>query len=234
MKLVLPMGQGASWRRARELLDDEYEEVCVISVAATDSRDSAFSADTDMGEVLVVGRKTVGRKTTALPKHEHNSWTGGGTTYGGNMTYVSLERRPRTSSGRPSIPPPRRVCRRAGAGVEVAEHGGFCEPHPFVDAGQHWDRKHAGAHFALDRRLGNIGGPERVRCESDVREFPRSGFQARSFSITLFPRSLLPWSHSSCASPVVSVSPCPRGARGGVRGGPHLGSSGPTPPVSTA
>ena len=57
--LVLPMAaaQGGSWRKARELLADRYEDVTVVAIAASGSRDRAFSADTGMAEVLVVATK---------------------------------------------------------------------------------------------------------------------------------------------------------------------------------
>ncbi len=57
--LVLPaaFAQGASWRAAREMVEAEYENVVVVSLAATGQTDRAFSADTGMGEALLVGRK---------------------------------------------------------------------------------------------------------------------------------------------------------------------------------
>ncbi len=57
--LVLPaaFAQGGSWRAAREMVEAEYENVVVVSLAATGQTDRAFSADTGMGEVLLVGRK---------------------------------------------------------------------------------------------------------------------------------------------------------------------------------
>ena len=57
--LVLPMTaiQGASWRRARQLLAERYADVAVVTIASAGSRDRAFSADTGMAETLVLGTK---------------------------------------------------------------------------------------------------------------------------------------------------------------------------------
>ena len=57
--LVVPIAlvQGASWRRARELLARRYRDLVVIAVAATGSTDRAFSADTGMAEALVIATK---------------------------------------------------------------------------------------------------------------------------------------------------------------------------------
>ena len=69
LALVLPMAavQGGSWRRARELLTDQYEDVAVVSIAASGSRDRAFSADTGMAEALVVATRRAGRTGSAGP-----------------------------------------------------------------------------------------------------------------------------------------------------------------------
>ena len=57
--LVLPasFAQGGSWEAARSLIETEYEDIVVVSIAATGSTDLAFSADTGMAELLLVGRK---------------------------------------------------------------------------------------------------------------------------------------------------------------------------------
>ena len=69
LALVLPMAavQGGSWRRARELLADQYEDVTVVSIAASGSLDRAFSADTGMAEVLIVATKRADRNGSAGP-----------------------------------------------------------------------------------------------------------------------------------------------------------------------
>ena len=57
--LVLPAAcvSGSSWEDARRLLEREYEEVAVLTIAAHGDTDLAFSADTGMAEALVVATK---------------------------------------------------------------------------------------------------------------------------------------------------------------------------------
>ena len=57
--LVLPasFAQGGSWEAARALIEAEYKDIVVVSLAATGNTDRAFSADTGMAEVLLVARK---------------------------------------------------------------------------------------------------------------------------------------------------------------------------------
>ena len=57
--LVLPstIAWGASWKACRDLLKNDYEDLTVVSIAASDISAMSFSFDTDMGEVLVVARK---------------------------------------------------------------------------------------------------------------------------------------------------------------------------------
>ena len=59
LALVLPASflQGDSWASARQLLDEHYGDVAIISIAATGTRNCAFSADTGMAEVLVVAKR---------------------------------------------------------------------------------------------------------------------------------------------------------------------------------
>lgn len=57
--LVLPstIAWGSSWKACRDLLKDDYEDLTVVSIAASDRPTMSFSFDTGMGEVLVVARK---------------------------------------------------------------------------------------------------------------------------------------------------------------------------------
>ncbi len=57
--LVLPasFAQGGSWEAARALIETEYEDIVVVSIATTGNTDLAFSADTGMAEVLLVAKK---------------------------------------------------------------------------------------------------------------------------------------------------------------------------------
>ncbi len=57
--LVLPasFAQGGSWEAARELVEAAYEDIVVVTIAASGNTDRAFSADTGMAEVLLVAKK---------------------------------------------------------------------------------------------------------------------------------------------------------------------------------
>ena len=50
-------GSGASWQKFRRLLANDYNDIVVVSIAQGAARDSAFSADTNLAEVIVVARK---------------------------------------------------------------------------------------------------------------------------------------------------------------------------------
>ena len=57
--LVLPstIAWGSSWKKCRDLLKDNYEDLTVVSIASSNTKEMSFSFDTGMGEVLVVARK---------------------------------------------------------------------------------------------------------------------------------------------------------------------------------
>ena len=59
LALVLPASfvSGGAWEDARRLLDREYENLTVVTIAAYGNTDRAFSADTGMAEALVVATK---------------------------------------------------------------------------------------------------------------------------------------------------------------------------------
>lgn len=79
LALVLPatFASGESWVAARRLLESEYSDVTVISIAATGLGDTAFSADTSISEVMIVANKRTERNTEKTP-----------------ILYVNLESRP--------------------------------------------------------------------------------------------------------------------------------------------
>ena len=79
--LVLPASfvQGGSWAGARALVDRQYEDVVVVSIATSGDTDQAFSADTGMAEALVVGTR----------KRDPDSPSG-------DALFVNLLRRPRS------------------------------------------------------------------------------------------------------------------------------------------
>ena len=65
LALVLPAScvSGGSWEDVRRLLEREYEDLTVLTIAAHGDTDRAFSADTGMAETIVVATKCcAGRK----------------------------------------------------------------------------------------------------------------------------------------------------------------------------
>ena len=63
LALVLPLtvALGGSWAAVRQLLERHYHDVIVITLSTTGQHTRAFSADTGMGEALVVAVKRGGR-----------------------------------------------------------------------------------------------------------------------------------------------------------------------------
>ena len=82
---VLPMTfcQGQSWVAARRLFSTDYDDISIVSIAADASAAKAFSADTDMGEILLVARK---RSAGASERRGRS-----------DASYFNLHRRPKTS-----------------------------------------------------------------------------------------------------------------------------------------
>ncbi len=60
--VVLPLAvlQGYSWRKVRNLFYDNYRDVIVVSIAAARAIDKSFSAETNMGEALIIAKKSAG------------------------------------------------------------------------------------------------------------------------------------------------------------------------------
>ena len=67
LALVMPLSlmSGEAWENSRALLAKNYSNVVLISIAGADGADLSFSADTDMGECLVLGRKSKTGSTRA-------------------------------------------------------------------------------------------------------------------------------------------------------------------------
>ena len=81
MVMPLVLVQGEAWNRSRELLATHYNDLTVVGLAASAGGDKSFSADTGMGEVLVVGRRnTDGRRNDDRKP----------------ITFVALRNRPRS------------------------------------------------------------------------------------------------------------------------------------------
>ena len=78
--MVLPLAvlQGQSWQKARDLWRKQYSNIIVVSIAGEKSHEKSFSADTGLGEVLIVAKK----------QRNHDRDNRG--------LFVNLARRPRT------------------------------------------------------------------------------------------------------------------------------------------
>ena len=59
LAMVMPLSllSGEAWEESRQLLRKSYEDLILISIAGLRDNDLSFSADTGMGECLVIGRK---------------------------------------------------------------------------------------------------------------------------------------------------------------------------------
>ncbi|MDE0688952.1 MAG: hypothetical protein OXI61_12350 [Candidatus Poribacteria bacterium] len=77
MGFILPSTilSASTWNKARNLWAREYHDMLVVSIAAEKTEECAFSADTDMTECLILGKKGRGKNT-------------------GRGTFVCLHRRP--------------------------------------------------------------------------------------------------------------------------------------------
>jgi len=60
LALIMPLSliSGESWENSRQLLAQKYSDLILISISASDDKSMSFSADTDMGECLLIGRKS--------------------------------------------------------------------------------------------------------------------------------------------------------------------------------
>jgi len=78
LALVMPLSLmlGDAWEESRELLAKSYSDLALLSIAGADGAELSFSADTDMGECLVVGRKTQGgsRRATFIVLNERPAY----------------------------------------------------------------------------------------------------------------------------------------------------------------
>ncbi len=67
LALVMPLSlmTGASWEKCRVRLAESYENLILISIAGSGNKALSFSADTNMGECLVIGRRNGKRQSRA-------------------------------------------------------------------------------------------------------------------------------------------------------------------------
>ena len=98
--LVMPLSLllGKAWSASRDLLRRRYEDLVCVSLAGARPNDLSFSADTGMGECLVVGKKTgrVSKRATFVVLNDRPQSIIEGTTIAnqirdaiGNGDYVS-------------------------------------------------------------------------------------------------------------------------------------------------
>ena len=81
--MPLSLLQGDAWQGSRKLLRSEYERTTVIGLASAGRDDrKSFSADTGMGEVLVIAR----RRRLGSPRYAE--------TVDVPVTFVALRKRP--------------------------------------------------------------------------------------------------------------------------------------------
>ena len=61
LALVLPLASsaGLSWQKFRRMLGEHYRDISIVSIAAPNIHDMAFSADTALGECLIIARKWI-------------------------------------------------------------------------------------------------------------------------------------------------------------------------------
>ena len=71
--------QAYSWQRLRNMLYDRYDQIIVVSIAGSAKRDSAFSADSDYADCILIGRRA---NTDTESKQAH---------------FVNLKARPRNT-----------------------------------------------------------------------------------------------------------------------------------------
>ena len=67
LALVLPatFAQGESWSNARRLLEDRYRDISIVSITSAGQTETAFSADTNIAEVLVIATKKTASEISA-------------------------------------------------------------------------------------------------------------------------------------------------------------------------
>jgi hypothetical protein len=64
--MPLSLISGEAWENSRKMLANHYEELIVLTIAGFEDDDMSFSADTGMGECLILGRKGTTPSTRAV------------------------------------------------------------------------------------------------------------------------------------------------------------------------
>ncbi len=101
---VLPAAfcSGASWENARDAVARKCRDICIVSIAAVGAKSYSFSADTALGEILVVATRRAA--TVTDDSHESELWH-----------WVTL-------NGRPESPV---VALELAKNIAETEHGGL-------------------------------------------------------------------------------------------------------------
>jgi hypothetical protein len=91
LAIVMPLSlmAGESWEESRQMLRKSYDDLILISIAGAKDNDMSFSADTGMGECLVIGHKTEkknGRATFVVLNERPSS------TMTGSITAAQIRR----------------------------------------------------------------------------------------------------------------------------------------------
>ena len=222
--LVLPVVvvSGASWTKARRLLDTEYTGITVITIATVGSTNRAFSADTSMAEALVIATRRSSDQLSDL-----------------DTLWVNLSRRP--SSAAEAVEVARSITNAPGddsGWLRVGKDrvGCFIRA-PLGESGcaQIVEPDVAGTALALGgsilrlpridpvglpmTRLGNLGSPGLVHRDINGRNSdgtPRGPFDIHSLSIGQTASYPVLWRHNHARERRLNVEP---DSQGRVRAG---------------
>lgn len=87
LALIIPatFASGSSWKAMRSLIEERYENIAVVSIAAPSSELRSFSADTKMAEILVIATR---KRSSAKEKSSVSYYN---FTNGPNSIYEAIE-----------------------------------------------------------------------------------------------------------------------------------------------
>ena len=132
-RLIVATKPGNAWRPARDLFATWYEDIMLVTISADHPHESSFSADTGMGEVLVIARK---RSTPATKPNQTRA------------LFANLRRRPATSIEVMEIARHFRCDSKTQSGVERIMIGD-----QIVGTTLHADLRHGGCACVADLEL---------------------------------------------------------------------------------
>ena len=99
--LVMPstFAWGSSWKKCRDLMAKNYEDLFVISISTNERLKMSFSFGAKMGEILIIGKKRISEENGTADKQQG--------------TFVSLRRRPE------NVLEARQLCREITESKEI-------------------------------------------------------------------------------------------------------------------